>query len=161
MIVVALLCCAAIQSTPAQRALPLVQQRSLQSYALAVDEIVPRVRSVNGSSDSSASPVSLVLTGAVFGAAGAGLGWFIGSFASEGAAIVGAAVFESLMLPLGVHIANPGHGDYGINLAISGLVASVGLLYVLYKWIDESLHVAGAVVPISQLAIILARRASR
>jgi hypothetical protein len=113
-----------------------------------------------------------VLYGLAAGAAGGIAGSLVAAALADcsgqegciGAAITGFVVGETLVLPLGVHLAEGRHGSYllGAATSVGVTAAAVGLLFVIG---DSGAPAQGVslLVPVAQLAatIALERRAAR
>jgi hypothetical protein len=82
-------------------------------------------------------------------------------FEALGGFVVGAVVGESVMLPLGVHVANRRRGDYALELLASAAIAGVGV--GLTAAMEDMGIVFLPAIPIAQLAtsIAIERRATR
>ncbi|HEX2090913.1 MAG TPA: hypothetical protein VHG28_00870 [Longimicrobiaceae bacterium] len=127
---------------------------------LSEPSLVLRIDTLHDVSSDHVIPGTPVLaaSGIGLGAAGALSGWFIGGQLTnqfEGA-LIGAALGETILLPLGVHLASRGRGRYPVALAISTGVGAAGLLYVFSQYTDASLALASIVVPIVQLTFSIA-----
>jgi hypothetical protein len=103
---------------------------------------------------------------AVGGLAGGALGFFAFGFAGAfiadsqapegsdgfealGGFVIGSAIGESILLPLGVHIANRQQGDYGAALLASAGIAAAGI--GLTSLMDDMAIVFLPAIPIGQL----------
>lgn len=75
-------------------------------------------------------------------------------FEALGGFVIGAIVGESVMLPLGVHVANKRRGDYGIELLASVGIAAIGV--GLTGAIEDLAIVFLPGIPIAQLATAIA-----
>jgi hypothetical protein len=70
-------------------------------------------------------------------------------FAALGGFVIGSVIGESVLLPLGVHIANRRQGDYGTALLASAGIAAVGI--GLTSLMEDMAIVFLPAVPIGQL----------
>ncbi len=96
----------------------------------------------HGSTPRAASTVGMVGGGLLGGAVGFAAGALIGSAVGGGNALCGddacgleeaawgAAIGESVLLPLGVHLVNHRRGNYGFSLLASAGIAGLGILAV-------------------------------
>ena len=94
----------------------------------------------------------LALGGVIGGAAGLGMGLGVAAAGAEGpAAAVLLVVGETVLLPLGVHVANHSRGNYGLGLLTSAGVAALGL-FLAYQFGDD--ETAKQVAYISASAVV-------
>lgn len=159
--------------------LPLVLVSAAGLAAQARSRPLPRWAPAAGPSEGStpraparergAPVVGLVVGGLLGGAAGFGAGALVGYALGGGdllcgddpcgleEAAYGAIVGQSVALPLGVHVANGGRGNYGLSLLASAAIGAAGVL-VINATNDGTPFL---VVPVAQLvSSILIERAT-
>ena len=85
--------------------------------------------------DEGGTPTAILVGGGIVGGAAGLVGGYLatpeawrGSEYAPTGAIIGAVLGEALLLPLGVHLANEGRGDYRRSALISVGIAGAGLL---------------------------------
>ena len=128
----------------AQRTPPLSAQRT----------VAPKARSANN-----AATGWLVLGGAAGASAGivggalAGMAYSCMDECGYRAPLVGALVGESVLLPLGVHLANGRKGSYGLGMLASAGLGAGGVL-VVQEWTDAAPYLA-YLVPVVQIAAVV------
>ena len=122
-------------------ALPLTAQRQAAPLARYGAPHLPAPAGLP-SARAQASVPGMVLAGVTSGAIGVFGGGLIGSAVGGGNAICGddacgleeavygAILGESVTLPLGVHLANRGRGNYGLSLLASVGIGALGILAV-------------------------------
>jgi hypothetical protein len=75
-------------------------------------------------------------------------------FEALGGFVIGAVIGESLMLPLGVHVANKRRGDYALELLASAAIAGAGV--GLTAAMEDMGIVFLPAIPIAQMAASIA-----
>ena len=82
-------------------------------------------------------------------------------FEALGGFVVGSVIGESVLLPLGVHVANERRGDFALELLASAAIAGVGVC--LTSAMEDMAIVFLPAIPVAQLAasIAIERRAMR
>lgn len=103
----------------------------------AIPPLALESRELQAAQTPTASTGSMVLGGLALGAAGFFGGGYLGAiladrssdleFAALTGFAVGAVIGETIGLPLGVHLANKGRGEYAPSLLVSAGIAAVGL----------------------------------
>lgn len=104
--------------------------------------LVPSATRQDGPAARSSSTIGMLGGGLLGGAVGFAVGALAGSAVGGGNAICGddacgleeaawgAAIGESVLLPLGIHLVNRRRGNYGLSLLASAGIAGVGILAV-------------------------------
>lgn len=133
----------------------------------AAPTLVGGSRELRSAQTPTASTGSMMLGGLALGAAGFFGGGYLGAiiadrssdleFAALTGFVVGAVIGETIGLPLGVHLANKGRGEYAPALLVSAGIAAVGLALAASG--DDHLEFL-VPVPIAQLigSIAIERR---
>ena len=113
--------------------------------------------------DGSASTARMSLGGVAGGAAGLAGGFYLGAVLADdddgddldalAGGVMGAAIGEALLLPLGVHLANRGRGSYGNAALTSAAIAVAGLFALAAVQVDTpGTAVVLVAVPVAQIA---------
>lgn len=142
---------------------PLSAQSSVTSpQAQWLPTVEMRIRNAvqNSPSDSSLEGLTgdQIFGGIGLGALGALGGWALGqglTNSGEGA-VIGAAILESALLPIGVHRGNQRRGDLYLAQLASYGVGIVGTVIVLADYKKTTLHLTSILAPVAQLVLSMA-----
>jgi hypothetical protein len=103
-----------------------------------------------------ASYTTRVAGGLVAAVAGAGLGYSTAAALAESleARFIAAATFETILVPIGVHLANRRCGDRHLAALASYGIGLVGASLALATWRDDVVLAASISVPLVQIATV-------